>query len=306
MTDDPTTALRATRLGRRFRGGWALRDCDFALPAGRITALVGPNGAGKSTLFHLATGLLRPTSGELRVFGAEPGTPAARDRTAFLAQDKPLYPRFTVDDTLRFGRELNSDWDQAAAERIVRAGGISLDARVGALSQGQATRVALALAFGKRPDLLLLDEPLADLDPLVRIEAMGLVMAEVADRGTTVVMSSHVLSELENACDHVLLLKHGAVRVDGDAQRLCDTHVRITGLADPATDDGLPPDVDRATVVEAAVTGRQVHALLRHSDRHSDWSPGAPWIVENPSLEDLLLAYLRSDSTPSTPAEAAA
>ncbi|MBF6044852.1 ATP-binding cassette domain-containing protein [Streptomyces sp. NRRL B-1677] len=305
MTDDPTTALRATRLGRRFRGGWALRDCDFALPAGRITALVGPNGAGKSTLFHLATGLLRPTSGELRVFGAEPGTPAARDRTAFLAQDKPLYPRFTVDDTLRFGRELNSDWDQASAERIVRAGNISLDARVGALSQGQATRVALALAFGKRPDLLLLDEPLADLDPLVRIEAMGLVMAEVADRGTTVVMSSHVLSELENACDHVLLLKHGAVRLDGDAQRLCDSHLRITGLADPATDDGLPPDVDRAGVVEATLTGRQVHALLRHSD----WSPGAPWIVENPSLEDLLLAYLRSDSTPgtsSTSAEAAA
>ncbi|MEV5378192.1 ABC transporter ATP-binding protein [Streptomyces nondiastaticus] len=297
MTDDPTTALRATRLGRRFRGGWALRDCDFALPAGRITALVGPNGAGKSTLFHLATGLLRPTSGDLRVFGAEPGSQAARDRTAFLAQDKPLYPRFTVDETLRFGRELNGDWDHASAERIVRAGNIPLDARVGALSPGQATRVALALAFGKRPDLLLLDEPLADLDPLVRIEAMGLVMAEVADRGTTVVMSSHVLSELENACDHVLLLKQGAVRLSGDAQQLCDTHVRVTGLADPATEDGLPATLDRATVVEAAVTGRQVHALLRHSD----WSPAEPWIVENPSLEDLLLAYLRSDQ----PAEAA-
>ncbi|MGK5549616.1 ATP-binding cassette domain-containing protein [Streptomyces sp. URMC 127] len=296
MTDDPTPALRATRLGRRFRGGWALRDCDFALPAGRITALVGPNGAGKSTLFHLATGLLRPTSGELRVFGAEPGAPAARDRTAFLAQDKPLYPRFTVDETLRFGRELNQDWDQAAAERIVRAGNIPLDARVGALSQGQATRVALAVAFGKRPELLLLDEPLADLDPLVRIEAMGLVMAEVAERGITVVMSSHVLSELENACDHVLLLGHGAVRLSGDVQQLCDTHVRITGLADPATEDGLPAALDRAAVVEAAVTGRQVHALLRHSD----WSPGAPWIVENPSLEDLLLAYLRSNHQPRT------
>ncbi|GGX77899.1 ABC transporter ATP-binding protein [Streptomyces hiroshimensis] len=303
MTDDPTTALRATRLGRRFRGGWALRDCDFALPAGRITALVGPNGAGKSTLFHLATGLLRPTAGELRVFGAEPGSPAARDRTAFLAQDKPLYPRFTVEETLRFGRELNGDWDQAAAERIVRAGDIPLDARVGALSQGQATRVALALAFGKRPGLLLLDEPLADLDPLVRIEAMGLVMAEVADRGITVVMSSHVLSELENACDHVLLLKQGAVRLDGDAQQLCETHVRITGLADPSTDDGLPPALDRAGVVEASVTGRQVHALLRHTGP----LPGDDrWVVENPSLEDLLLAYLRSDSTPAPAPEAAA
>ncbi|MFE5871962.1 ATP-binding cassette domain-containing protein [Streptomyces roseifaciens] len=302
MTDDPTTALRATRLGRRFRGGWALRDCDFALPAGRITALVGPNGAGKSTLFHLATGLLRPTEGELRVFGAEPAGPDARDRIAFLAQDKPLYPRFTVGETLRFGRELNRDWDAAAAERIVRAGNIPLDARVGALSQGQATRVALALAFGKRPDLLLLDEPLADLDPLVRIEAMGLVMAEVADRGITVVMSSHVLSELENACDHVLLLKYGAVRLDGDAQQLCEAHVRISGLADPSTDDGLPPAIDRAGVVEATVTGRQVHALLRHIGP----IPGDRWIAESPSLEDLLLAYLRSDRTPAPAAEAAA
>ncbi len=294
MTDHPTAgaapaALSATRLGRRFPDGWALRDCAFSLPAGRVTALVGPNGAGKSTLFHLATGLLRPTAGEMRVFGAEPGTPDALRRTALLAQDKPLYPRFTVAETLRFGRELNpSAWDGDAAERIVRAGGIALDARVGTLSPGQCTRISLALAFGKRPDLLLLDEPLADLDPLVRREVMGLVMAEVAERGISVVMSSHVLSELENVCDHVLLLKQGAVRLTGDAQRLCEEHVLVTGRADAG---GLPAALAAHDVVESSVTGRQFTALVRNAGRPLDDG----WIVETPSLEDLLLAYLRTD-----------
>ncbi|MFH8986277.1 ATP-binding cassette domain-containing protein [Streptomyces varsoviensis] len=292
---DPTApmALRATRLGRRFRSGWALRDCEFELPAGRVTALVGPNGAGKSTLLHLATDLLRPTTGELRIFGAAPGTAEARDRTAFLAQDKPLYPRFTVADTLRFGREFNRTWDQATAERIVRAGGIDLPTQVGTLSQGQCTRIALALALGKRPELLLLDEPLADLDPLVRHEVMGLLMAEAAERGITVVMSSHVLSELENVCDYVLLLKHGGVRLVGDTQELRETHALITGRADDGADDGLPPEVDRATVVETALTGRQVTALVREPDLVD-----RRWLTETPSLEDLLLGYLRSDARP--------
>ncbi|MFE7121172.1 ATP-binding cassette domain-containing protein [Streptomyces sp. NPDC057654] len=292
---DPTApmALRATRLGRRFRSGWALRDCEFELPAGRITALVGPNGAGKSTLLHLATDLLRPTTGELRVFGAAPGTAEARDRTAFLAQDKPLYPRFSVADTLRFGREFNRTWDQATAERIVRAGGIGLTTQVGTLSQGQCTRIALALALGKRPDLLLLDEPLADLDPLVRHEVMGLLMAEAAERGITVVMSSHVLSELENVCDHVLLLKYGGVRLTGDAQKLRDAHALITGRAHDGADDGLPPEVDRATVVETTLTGRQVTALVREPDLVD-----RRWVTETPSLEELLLGYLRAPVRP--------
>ncbi|MCC3772354.1 ABC transporter ATP-binding protein [Streptomyces sp. UNOC14_S4] len=309
MTDPiAATALRATRLGRRFRKGWALRDCGFDLPAGRITALVGPNGAGKSTLFHLATGLLRPTEGEIRVFGADPVTAEARDRTAFLSQDKPLYTGFTVAETLRFGRELNRSWDAATAERVVRAGNIPLDARVGTLSQGQRTRIALALAFAKRPDLLLLDEPLADLDPLVRIEVMGLVMAEVADRGITVVMSSHVLSELENVCDHVLLLAHGGVRLQGDAQQLCEDHLRLTGLADPSHQDGLPPGLDGVDVVESSVTGRQLTALLRTDGRPVDACADDRWVTDIPSLEDLLLAYLRSApaATPSSDKEAAA
>ncbi|UQW99691.1 ABC transporter ATP-binding protein [Streptomyces sp. RerS4] len=310
---DPThaPALRATRLGREFGGRPALHGCDVELPAGRVTALVGPNGAGKSTLLQLAAGLMRPTSGGIRVFGEAPGTARARRRTGYLAQEKPLHARFTVADTLRMGRALNPGrWDDAVAERLVRAGDIPVHARIGSLSGGSRTRVALALVLGKRADLLLLDEPLADLDPLARHEVTAHLMAEAADRGTAIVMSSHVLAELEDVCDHVLLLKDGVPRLSGDAQELCDVHVRVTGRADPLEPDGLPRDFDRSTLVHAAVGGRQVTALVRRT------APGAPlptdgddrWITETPSLETLLLAHLRvpAPTSPTAPTEVAA
>ncbi|MFD5416868.1 ABC transporter ATP-binding protein [Streptomyces sp. NPDC127069] len=318
-------ALSATRLGREFPGRRALRGCDVELPPGRVTALVGPNGAGKSTLLQLAAGLLRPTSGRIRVFGHAPGTAEARRRTAFLGQDKPLHARFTVAETLRLGRELNpGQWDQAAAERLVRGGDIPFHARIGSLSGGSRTRVALALVLGKRADLMLLDEPLADLDPLARHEVMGLLMAEAAERGTSIVMSSHVLAELEDACDHVLLLADGTVRLAGDTQELRDTHTWLTGRADPMEPDGLPRDFDRGTVVHAAVGGRQVTALVRNyrTDPNPSTDPTGPtgptgvavppgtderWITETPSLETLLLAHLRSpDPAPQAPVKEAA
>ncbi|MFE2474512.1 ATP-binding cassette domain-containing protein [Streptomyces sp. NPDC059389] len=298
--NDPTAepALRATATGQRFRGNRAaLHDCDFELPAGRIAALVGPNGAGKSTLFHLMTGLLRPTTGEIRVFGAVPGTRAARARTAFVSQDKPLYPQFTVAEMLAVGRRLSPRrWNQAKAERIVGEGGIPPKARIGTLSGGKRTRVALALALGKQADLLLLDEPLADLDPLVRHEVTGLLMAEVADRGTTVVISSHVLPELENVCDHVLLLQGGRIRLAGDTQDLREAYTSLTGRADPDTPDGLPPGADRAAVVHATTTGRHLSALVRNAPGTSlPAGVDERWITKEPSLEELLLAHLRSE-----------
>lgn len=301
--DDPAPALAAAGLGRDFPGRRALRACDVELPPSRVTALVGPNGAGKSTLLQLAAGLLRPTAGRIRVFGHTPGTAEARRRTAFLAQEKPLHARFTVAETLRLGRELNpGHWDQAAAERLVRGGDVPFDARIGSLSGGSRTRVALALVLGKRADLLLLDEPLADLDPLARHEVMGLLMAEAAERGTGIVMSTHVLAELEDVCDHVLLLTGGTVRLAGDVQDLCAAHTRITGRAEPMERDGLPRDFDRSTVVHAAVTGRQVTALVRGGPADPD-APDGRWIAETPSLETLLLAHLH---TPKPDADAAA
>lgn len=293
MSDDPSPwAIEAVGLGKKYRRGWALRDCSFRLPAGRICALVGPNGAGKSTFLGTATRLVTPTTGTLRLFGVPVTDPAVMARTAFLAQDKPLYPRFTVAEMLRFGRELNPHWDQALAERVVRSGNVPLTARIGSLSGGQRTRVAFALAFGKRPDLLLLDEPMADLDPLARHELSGLLMAEAAEHGTTVLMSSHLVSEMEEMCDYLLLLAEGRLRMAGPTDALMPAHLLVTGVA--SGDDGVPEELrQRHTVVESRVTGRQFSALIR---------PGGPlsdsWEALVPDMEEVLLAYLRSPGAP--------
>ncbi|MFD8824337.1 ABC transporter ATP-binding protein [Streptomyces sp. NPDC059605] len=283
-------ALEVRGLGKRYRRGWALRDCSFRLPAGRICGLVGPNGAGKSTLLKLATRQIQPSEGQLRVCGVSVDDPAVLPRFAFLGQDKPLFKRFTVAETLRMGSELNPGWDAAAAERIVRSGQVPMDARVGSLSGGQRTRVAFALAFGKRPDLLLLDEPMSDLDPLARHDMSALLMSEAVERGTTVLMSSHMLSELEDMCDYLLVLADGRIRMAGDADALVPAHVLVTGLATDGDPAGL---LAPHTVIESRVQGRQFHALVR---------PNGPlpsdWVVAEPSLEEVLLAHLRSPDAP--------
>ncbi|MEU7335695.1 ABC transporter ATP-binding protein [Streptomyces sp. NPDC007074] len=297
-------ALEAKGLGRRYRRGWALRDCSFRLPAGRICGLVGPNGAGKTTLMAIAANLLQPTDGTLKVFGAAPESVETRRRTAFLAQEKPLFRRFTVAETLCMGRELNPSWDQRAAEDIVRAGNVPMNAKIGTLSGGQRTRVAFALAFGKRPELLMLDEPMSDLDPLVRHELMNTLMAEAAQHGTTVLMSSHMLSELESVCDFLLVMSTGGLRLAGDVNELRSAHVLLhsspsspsspSSAVDSRRDSqGLPAGLTAHTLVERRIGGGQVTALIR---------PHGPvtgqWQVDTPSLEELLLSYLRCPDAP--------
>lgn len=277
MTDP---VIKAEGLGMHYRRRgtvWALKDCSFTLPAGRIVAVVGPNGAGKSTLLTLAAGLIRPTEGRIEA--------PARDRLSYVAQDKPLYGQLTVAETLRLGRELNPDrWDPAVADRVVEAGPLPGNARVHSLSGGQRTRLALALALGKRPEVLLLDEPMADLDPLARHELMGALMADAAERGTTVVMSSHILTELEGACDHLLLVQDGRIRLDGAIDDLIAAHSLLTG---PVAD--LAPH----TVVDSRTTGRQLTALVRR-----EGPVEGPWETAEPSLEELLLAHLRASRAP--------
>ncbi|WP_320780769.1 ABC transporter ATP-binding protein [Streptomyces sp. CRN 30] len=282
MTD---TAIEAAGLGRTFgrRRKRALHECTFRLPTGRVCAVAGPNGAGKSTLLALAAGLLRPTEGTVTVLGTTPA--AARERVAYVAQDKPLYPQLTVAETLRMGRDLNTRrWDAATAERVVADGDLDPDAKVRTLSGGQRTRVALALALGKRPELLLLDEPMADLDPLARHQLMGALMADAAEHGTTVVMSSHVIAELEGSCDHLLLVGGGRVRLAGPIDDLLAAHTLVTG-----------PDTDLAphTVVESRTTGRQLTALVRPRG-----PVGGKLSRSEPSLEELVLGHLRSPDAP--------
>ncbi|MFE4449894.1 ABC transporter ATP-binding protein [Streptomyces sp. NPDC056796] len=281
--------MEAHGLGRKYRRGWALRDVSFRLPAGRVCGLVGPNGAGKSTLMGLATHMIRPTAGTLRVFGAEPGSTEAVLRTAFLTQEKPLFRRFTVAETLRLGREFNPRWDQEVAEGIVRAGQVPLDAKVGTLSGGQRTRVAFALAFGKRPDLLILDEPMADLDPLVRRELMSTLTAEAAGHGTTVLVSSHMLAELEHICDHLLVIADGGLRLAGEVRELLAAHA----LFDIPEGD-RPPAVTPHRVIGADHGDGRPGVLVRLGGPLAHGGPAA----ETPTLEELLLAYLRSPDAP--------
>ncbi|MEU8891301.1 ABC transporter ATP-binding protein [Streptomyces sp. NPDC048442] len=282
-----TAAIEAVGLGKKYGrlGKWAVRDCSFRLPQGRICALVGPNGAGKSTLLGQLAGLVRPTEGAVRVMGKGPGE--AREHIAFLAQEKPLYPQFTIAETLRMGNELNPGrWDRERAARIVADGGLDLSAKVRELSGGQRTRVALALCLGKQPDLLLLDEPMADLDPLARHQLMGNLLAEAGDSGTTVVISSHILAELEGACDYLLLMENGRVRLGGETDELLSAHALLSG---PVAEIGAD-----TTVVESKVTGRHMTALVRR-----EGPIGGDWEVIEPTLEELLLAHMRSPEAPS-------
>ncbi|MFD5610108.1 ATP-binding cassette domain-containing protein [Kitasatospora sp. NPDC127060] len=292
--NNPTTvapALEAAGLGRNYRGGWALRDCNFTVPIGRICGVVGPNGAGKSTLLSLAARQLIATEGELRVFGEPAGTPEERARVAYVAQDKPLYPGLTVAETLRMGRELNPVWDQELAQQIVDQGELRPKTRIGSLSGGQRTRVSMALALGKLPELLLLDEPMADLDPLARHQLMGTLMSAAAERGTTIVVSSHILPELVGVIDHLLLVQGARIRLAGDLDDILDGHRLLTG---PAGSAALPPEL----VVEQRIGGRQATALVRTGEPLD-----GPWESERPSLEELLLGYLRApaDLTPAEP-----
>jgi ABC-2 type transport system ATP-binding protein len=281
--------LETNGLGKRYRSTWALRDCDVALPSGRVIALVGPNGAGKTTFLRLATGLLRPTTGTITVLGAEATADSAEAHAqiGFVAQDHPLYKRFSVRDLLRMGRELNQTWDQEWAVRRVAALDIPLTRRAGELSGGQQSQVALALALAKRPRLLVLDEPLASLDPLARREFMQTLMAAVADSADdeqlTVLLSSHNVADLERVCDHLMIVADGRVQLAGDIDDLLAEHRVLSG---PNT--GVPSRADDASTIHTTRGDRQVHVVVRNGG--TQVLPG--WESHPIGLEDLVLAYL--------------
>jgi ABC-2 type transport system ATP-binding protein len=248
--------------------------------------LVGANGAGKTTLLHLAVGLQLPSEGRIRVLGHRPGDDSAQlARVGFLGQDAPTYGYLTVAEHLRVGRALNPRWDEDFARRRVARLGLNPSLRAGRLSGGQRCQLALTLAMGKHPDLLLLDEPVSSLDPLARREFLQDLMELVAEHGPTVVLSSHLLSDIERICDHLIVLASGHVRVDGAVDELLATHKLLTGPARDA--NKLPRDQQ---VVQTRTTGRQTTALVRTSGPILD----PRWVVSDVGLEELVLAYMAS------------
>ncbi len=279
-----TSVLQAQALGKRYGKRWALRECTIDIPAGHVVGLVGPNGAGKTTLLKLAGGQLEPTTGGINVLGGRPGgTPAQLARVGFVAQDTPVYAGLTVADHLRLGARLNQRWDAAMARERIAQLGLVPNHRAGKLSGGQRAQLALTLGLAKRPELLILDEPVASLDPLARREFLqGLTEAAVAHK-LSVLLSSHLVSDLERICDYVIVLVDSRVHLAGKVGRLLAAHHRLTGpRRDP---DRLPADQH---VISASHTERQSTYVIRTDAPIHD----PAWTVTQLSLEDLVLAYM--------------
>lgn len=283
-----SATLETSALTKRYRNVVALDKCDLTIPTGRVVGLVGPNGAGKTTLLHLAVGLLGPTSGTISVGGFSPTKQTTRvlAQVGFVAQDHPLYDGFTVADTLELGRRLNPRWDQGLATARLGRIGIPLERKVKTLSTGQRAQVALTLALGKRPELVLLDEPVANLDPLARREFMQELMSAVAEDGATVVLSSHVIADVERVCDHLVILAEGKVRLAGDIDDLLRGHALVV---EPRQQDATMDP----SAIEVTQADRQTTKLIR-TDR-----PEEPHVnpdgssVRPATLEEIVLAYLR-------------
>ena len=288
-------ALRTDRLGRRYGRAWGLRDCTVKVPAGVIAGLVGPNGAGKTTLLEMITGLLKPTEGQVSVFGetSRAETAQALARVGYVAQDHPLYRDFTVADTFHLGRAMNPSWDQELAASRMDALGIPLQRKVKSLSGGQRAQVSLTMALAKRAPLVVLDEPVSSLDPVARLEFMRDVMASAADADRTFLISSHVVSELERFCDWLIVLADGHVQLAGPADELLGAHRLLT--VPRATPDAELP----GTAIHRTDSDRHSTVLVRTGADHLAAQGHTGWQADPVTFEQLVMGYLQR-RTPAT------
>jgi ABC-2 type transport system ATP-binding protein len=280
-----SAALETHGLGKRYGSRWALRDCSLEVPEGSVAALVGPNGAGKTTLLHLAVGLAPPSAGDARILGwsAREQPELVLPRIGFVAQEHPLYRGFTIAEMLKLGRKLNPRWDDALAHDRIEQLGLSLKQKAGTLSGGEQAQVALTLALAKRPELLVLDEPMAALDPIARREFLGALMEAVAEGGLTVILSSHIIADLERVCDHLIVLAGGAVQLAAPLEDVVSEHRLLTGPR------GDAEEVARVhAVIEERHSERQTTLLVRANGHVYD----ARWEVMPVGLEDIVLGYL--------------
>jgi ABC-2 type transport system ATP-binding protein len=286
--------VEASGLGKRYGGTWALRECSLAIPAGHVAALVGPNGAGKSTVLNLTVGLVAPSAGSVTVLGGlSAGSLAALDGIAFVAQDTPLYKNLSAADMLHLTSNLNRRFDERYAKSRLQDLGIPLQRKAGKLSGGQQAQLALTLALARRPRLLVLDEPVAMLDPIARHDFMATVLMAAADDGVSVLLSSHVLTELERVADYLVLLSHGRVQVAGEVDDLLASHRVVTGPAAQADQYA-----ELLIVVHARRGEAQTHLLVRATAE--DPVP-AGWEGHPVGLEELALAYLREPGAAALP-----
>jgi ABC-2 type transport system ATP-binding protein len=276
-----TAVLKTEDLTKRYGAKTALSDCTVRVPAGRIVGLVGPNGAGKSTLLSLTCGLIAPTDGHIEVLGAKPaGSAAQLARVGFVAQDAPVYGGLSIAEHLKLGAKLNPRWDASLARRRIERLGLDPKQKAGKLSGGQRAQLALTVAAAKRGELLILDEPVASLDPIARRAFMSDLLSFVEELGVSVVLSSHLLGDLEQVCDHMIVLAGGKVRIAGDVADLLAVHHRLT--VGPGELDGVLPATARVVQTERTIAGS---TAIVHS---AEPIPGA----QPADLEDVGLAYM--------------
>jgi ABC-2 type transport system ATP-binding protein len=279
-----TAVLEARQLGKRYRRRWALAGCTLSIPAGSVAGLVGPNGAGKTTLLHLAVGLVQPSAGTITVLGGVPGSgPGQLARVGFMAQDSPTYPGWSVADHLRFGARTNRGWDARFAAGRVAELGLESAQRAGKLSGGRRAQLALTVALAKRPELLILDEPAARLDPLARREFLQDLQAAAAERQLSVVLSSHLVADLERICNYLIVLAGGRVRLAGTTADLLASHRLLTSFSRRAVP--VPADCQ---VIKENNAGQQATVLVRAPGPVRD----PAWSSAQIGLEDLVLAYM--------------
>lgn len=278
-------ALETVHLSKRYGRKWALYDCTLQLPLGCIAGLVGPNGAGKTTLLHLATGLLAPSRGTISVLGQTPGKDAQHllPRLGFVSQDHPIYKNFTVKEMLTLGQKLNLHWNQELALKRLDRLRIPLSQRTGKLSGGQQAQVALVLALAKQPEFLLLDEPVASLDPVARREFQQVLLDAVAEHAMTVLISSHNIADLERFCDYLVILSTSQVQVTSRVDDLLQSHKLLIGPRERLESVGRTH-----TILSVSGGGRQCALLVRTHGPVLD----PAWEVRPVSLEDIIMAYL--------------
>ncbi|GAB4003346.1 ABC transporter ATP-binding protein [Glycomyces albus] len=289
-----TPALATQGLTKRYGRQTALAEATITVPSGAIVGLVGPNGAGKSTLLALAAGLIRPTAGTIEVLGTRPAADAAQlARVGFVAQDTPVYTGLSVADHLRMGQHLNPAWDRAFAENRIRQLGLDPTKKAGRLSGGQKAQLALTIAAAKRPELLIFDEPVAALDPLARRAFLQNLMEFVAEIDVSVILSSHLISDVERVCDHLIVLAESRLQVAGDIDDITGDHYRIVGPRGGL--DDLPPE---AVTIAEEHTERQTTLIVHNTGGTPLEIPGA----EPLGLEDIVLTYLHRAQGITTPA----
>ncbi len=286
-----TAVIETNDLGKQYGRKWALRNCTLSIPEGKVVGLVGPNGAGKTTLLSLAVGLLTPTRGSITVLAGRPGDgPAQLEKVGFVAQDTPAYAGLSVGKHLLMGAYLNANWNQELAQRRIDQLGLDLRQKAGSLSGGQRAQLALTMAIAKQPELLLLDEPLASLDPLARREFLQGLMEIVASHAVSVVLSSHLIADLERVCDYLVLLVASHIQLAGEITELLATHHRLSG---PRRDPRSLPS--RHEVIEQSHTDKQSTFLVRTDQPILD----PAWTVRPVTLDELVLAYMSQADNPS-------